>query len=214
MCKVCELIVRQQLVQFWITNEVFIQEQFGFLKGKYFLSQLLSSFHDWARERNKGLTTDVIFLGLSKAFDSVPHERLLTKIHAYGIQGSLLSWPRCVLTNRYQRVFLRENHSSWTSVLSGVPQGTVLGPILFLISINDISRNIMSNTKLFADDIKVYSILRDTKEDVEELQKDLTRLESWSNDWQLKFNTDKCKAMRISKIMIIQVLNIIYVVTS
>ena len=91
MCKVCELIVRQQLVQFWITNEVFIQEQFGFLKEKYFLSQLLSSFHDWARERNKGLTTDVIFLGLSKAFDSVPHERLLTKIHAYGIQGSLLS---------------------------------------------------------------------------------------------------------------------------
>ena len=102
-------------------------------------------------------------------------------------------------TNRYQRAVLRGHHSSWTPVLSGVPQGTVLGPILFLIYINDISRNIMSNTKLFADDMKVYRILRDTKKDIEERQKDLTRLESWSNDWQLKFNTDKWEVMRISK---------------
>ena len=80
-----------------------------------------------------------------------------------------------------------------------VPQGTVLGPIFFLIYISDISRNIMSNTNLFADDMKLYRILRDTKEDVEELQKDLTRLEPWSNDWQLKINTDKCEAMRIPK---------------
>ena len=178
VCKVCEMIVRQQLVQFWISNEVFIPEQFGFLKGKSCLSQLLSSFHDWASGRNKGLTTDVIFLDLSKAFDSVPHERLLTKIHAYSIQCPLLSWLRSFLTNRYQRVVLRGHYSSWTSVLSGVPQGTVRGPILFLIYINNISRNIMSSTKLFADDMKLYRLLRDTKEDVEELQKDLIRLES------------------------------------
>ena len=184
------------------------------LCGNLAAQLLLSSFHDWASERNKGLTTDVIFLDLSKAFDSVPHERLLTKIHAYGIQGPLLSWLRSFLTFRYQRVVLRGHHSSWTPVLSGVPQGTVLGPILFLIYINDISQNIMSNTKLFADDMKVYRILRDTKEDVEELQKDLIRLEAWSNDWQLKFNIDKCEAMRISKRMITQVLDTIYVVAS
>ncbi|XP_044174259.1 uncharacterized protein LOC122957877 [Acropora millepora] len=170
------MIVRKQLVQFWITKEVFIPVQFCFLKGKSFLSQLSSSFHDWARKRNKGLTTDVIFLDLSKAFDSVAHERLLTTIRSYGIQGSLLSCLRC-FTNRYQRAVLREHHSSW----------------------NNISRNIMSNTKLFADDMKVYRTLSDTKKDIEELQKDLTRLESWSNDWQLKFNTDKWEVMRISK---------------
>ena len=124
------------------------------------------------------MTTDDIFLDLSKAFDSVPNERLLTKIHAYGIQGPLVSWLRSFLTNRYQGVVLRGHYSSWTSVLSGVPQGTVRGPILFLIYIDNISRNIMSSTKLFADDMKLYRLLRDTKEDVEELQKDLIRLES------------------------------------
>ena len=117
------------------------------------------------------MTTDVISLDLSKAFDSVPHEGLLTKIHTYGIQGPLLSWLRSSLTNRSQRIVLRGHYSSWISVLSGVPQGTVLGPILFLIYINDISRKITSNTKLFADDLKVYKVLRDTKQDVDKHRK-------------------------------------------
>ena len=133
-----------------------------------------------ARETKASVDSWCYLFRSFKSVNSVPHERLLTKTDAYGIQGSLLSWLRCFLTNRYQRVVVQGHHSSWTSVLSGVPQGTVLGPILFLICINDISRNIMSNTKLFADDIKVYRVLRDTKEDEEELQKDLTCLESWS----------------------------------
>ena len=97
----------------------------------------------------------IIFLDLLKAFDSVPHERLLTKIHAYGIQGPLLSWLRSFLTNRSQRVVLRGHYSSWIFVLSGVPQGTVLESILFLIYIYDISSKITSNTKLFVDDMEV-----------------------------------------------------------
>lgn len=113
------------LVQLWIRNEIFIPEQFGFLKGKSCLRKLLSPFYDWDRERNKGLITDAIFIDLWKAFDSVPHERVLAKIYAYGIRSPLLSWLRYFLTNRYQRVVLQGCYSSWASFLSGVLQGTV-----------------------------------------------------------------------------------------
>ena len=95
---------------------------------------------------------------------------------------------------------MRGHYSSWASILSGVQtQGTVLGPVLFLIYINNVSRNISSHTRLFADDMKVYRVLRDTNEDVEELQKNLTRLEYWGNDWRLRFNTDKREVTHISK---------------
>ena len=199
LCKVCEKIARQHLEEFWITKDIFIPNQFGFMKGKSCLSQLLTVFHDWAHNRNSGLPTDVVFLDFTKAFDSVPHERLLLKLHAYGIRDPLLSWIRSFLTNRRQRVVLRGHYSSWTAVVSGVPQGTVLGPILFLIYINDITRNVESQSKLFADDMKVYRALRNVHEDTQILQDDLNALEQWSTDWQLSFNTTKCEVMRISQ---------------
>ena len=195
----CEKIARQHLEEFWITKDIFIPNQFGFMKGKSCLSQLFTVFHDWAHNRNSGLPTDVVFLDFTKAFDSVPHERLLLKLHAYGIRDPLLSWVKSFLTNRQQRVVLRGHYSSWTAVVSGVPQGTVLGPILFLIYINDITRNVESQSKLFADDMKVYRALRNVHEDTQILQDDLNVLEQWSTDWQLSFNTTKCEVMRISQ---------------
>ena len=195
LCKVCEKIARQHLEEFWITKDIFISNQFGFMKGKSCLSQLLTVFHDWAHNRNSGLPTDVVFLDFTKAFDSVPHERLLLKLHAYGIREPLLSWVRSFLTNRQQRVVLRGHYSSWTAVVSGVPQGTVLGPILFLIYINDITRNVESQSKLFADDMKVYRALRNVHEDTQILQDDLNALEQWITDWQLSVNTTKCEVM-------------------
>ena len=103
------------------------------------------------------------------------------------------------MTNRQQRVVLRGHYSSWTAVVSGVPHGTVLGPILFLIYINDITRNVESQSKLFADDMKVYKALRSVHEDTQILQDDLNALEQWSTDWQLSFNTTKCEVMRFSQ---------------
>lgn len=144
------------------------------MKGRSSLSRLLTLFHDWAQNRNTGLLTDVVLLDFSTAFDSVPHERLLLKLQAYGIRDPLLSWVRSFLTNRHQRVALRGTTcSSWTSVLSGVPQGTVSGPKLFLIYIDDITRNIESQCKLFADDMKVCKVLRNVHEDTQILQNDL-----------------------------------------
>ena len=183
------------------------------MKGKSCLSQLLTVFHDWAHNRNSGLPTNVVFLDFTKAFDSVPHERLLLKLHAYVIRDPLLSWVRSFLTNPQQRVVLRGHYSSWTAVVSGVPQGTVLGPILFLIYINDITRNVASQSKLFPDDMKVYKALRNVHKDTQILQDDLNALEQWSTDWQLSFNTTKCEVMRISQKNDTSSPDITYVVT-
>ena len=110
--------------------------------------------------------------------------------------GSLLTWFRNFLAGHQQRVIVRGSCSSWTSVKSGVPQGTILGPILFLIYINDLVDDITNKIKLFADDTKVYRVLKDT--DSNELQLDLDKMSNWTNTLQLRFNPDKCEVMRIT----------------
>ena len=122
---------------------------------------------------NNAVATDLVLLGFSKVFNSVPHERLFLKLQAYGIRDTLSSWVRSCLANSRQPVVLRGTYSSWPSVLSGVPQGTVSGPKLFLIYIDDITRNIESQCKLFADDMKVCKVLRNVHEDTQILQNDL-----------------------------------------
>ena len=108
-----------------------------------------------AKTRNCSKPTDVIFLDLSKAFDCVSHERLLLKLNRHGIDGPLLQWFKHFLTNRMQRVVIRGKCSDWTSAKSGVPQGTILGPILFIMYINDISTYLTSTVKIYADDTRI-----------------------------------------------------------
>ena len=148
--------MKQRVINFWQDLGVLNEIQFKFLEVKSTVTQLLTCYDDWALSRNKSTTTDIAFLDFTKAFDSVPHERLLLKLKGYGIESNLLHWFRNFLTNRQQRVVVRGTISSWSSVRYGVPQGTILGPILFLIYVNDISSNISSTIKLFVDDIKVY----------------------------------------------------------
>ena len=138
------------------------------------------------------------FLDLAKVYDSVSHERLLLKLNNYyGIDGPLLLWFRHCLTNRQQRVAIRGMYSNWSAMTSGVPQGTILGPILFLIYINDIPNIVKSSVKLFADNTKIYHELSHNSA-TSVLQSDLDSLEEWMRNWQVKFDPEKCEVMRIS----------------
>ena len=138
-------------------------------------------------------------LDFSKAFDTVPHERLLSKCHHMGIRGKTLGWLRAFLVERRQRVLVNGSLSTWAPLTSGVPQGTVLGPLLFLIYINDISDNLTPGTtaRLFADDCVIYRPIS-SPTDRHILQNDIDTLHSWSNTWQMHFNPSKCNMMHIS----------------
>ena len=133
-----------------------------------------------------------------KAFDSVPHRRLLGKLHSYGIRGQALRWIESFLTGRQQRVAVRGTFSGWTSVLSGIPQGSVLGPVLFVIYINDLPDVVLSELFMFADDTKIFREIRH-HEDQAQLQADLKNLQNWSEKWLLIFHPDKCKVMNITR---------------
>ena len=167
VCKIAEKVLKSQVMDFWQNINILNPNQFADIEGRSTLSEHLSCYDDWAKSRNNRKPTDIAFLDFPKAFDSVPHERLLFKLERHGIDGSALQWFRNFLTGRMQRVVLRGTCSSWSPVLSGVPQGTILGPVLFILYVNDISSGILSTVKLYADDTKVYreisDIARDTK---------------------------------------------------
>ena len=140
------------------------------------------TINDFANCLNENSQIDCIFLDFSKAFDRVPHNRLCEKLSYYGISGPLLLWIKHYLFNRHQRVII-DGFSSYPSVVSsGVPQGTVLAPLLFLCFVNDIPLNVTSKIKLYADDILLYHTISSV-DDCTLLQKDIDSLIKWSNTW-------------------------------
>ena len=145
---------------------------------------------------DKASCVDVIYLDYSKAFDSVPHERLMAKLGSYGIDRKVQWWIRNFLLDRMQRVVVNGIQSHAAQVTSGVPQGSVLGAILFLMFINDISDGVRNTLKLFADDSKIYKTIK-SHQDALELQNDLDCLMSWSDRWQLRFSVNKCKVLHM-----------------
>jgi len=143
---------------------------------------------------------DLVFLDFCKAFDKVPHRRLLNKLKYYGITGDLVKWIVQWLTKRSQQVTLENYASSKLPVKSGFPQRTVLGPLMFLLYINDIDENILSTIRLFADDCVIYRII-ESVEDSLCLQSDLHTIYSWANKWQMKLNIDKCVVLRCTRLL-------------
>ena len=159
---------------------------------------------------NTHSSVDVVYLDFAKAFDSVVHSKLLAKLACYGIGQILLSWIRSFLSNRYQYVKVDKSYSSILPVMSGVPQGSVLGPVLFILYVNDI--NVLApvgvTIKLFADDTKLYTTLSD-RIPATHLQSCLSAIFEWSEHWQLKLSPSKCSVMRITSAALRPIHNII-----
>ena len=197
-CKVMEHIMLSHISKHIAANNILTDAQHGFRQGLSTTTQLTSAIHDWSQTLQNRSQCDAVFLDFQKAFDRVPHDRLCTKLQYYGISGNSLNWIHAFLTGRTQAVVVDGSRSSWRAVSSGVPQGSVIGPTLFLLFINDIQDGISSPIRLFADDCVIYrEILSET--DYNSLQGDLQALASWSSTWLMKFNVQKCGIMSFTR---------------
>ena len=191
ICKVYEQLIRTQIVGF--LEDKITDYQHGFVNGKSCLSNLLETFDSIFNILEEGAPVDILYFDFSKAFDRVPHYRLMSKLENIGIRGQVLDIIRDFLTNRTLKVSVNGECSEIKRVLSGVPQGSVLGPLLFVLFINDLPDNIKSNIKLFADDLKLIG----NANCHEDILEDLKELEYWEQLWLLKFNVDKCKVVHV-----------------
>ena len=191
-----EKIIKEEVVKHLDINNLITDSQHGFRSKKSCLTNLLEFCENVTGILDEGDPVDIIYLDFQKAFDKVPHERLLDKLRAHGVGGQIWMWVRDWLKNRQQRVVINGAHSDWTAVISGVPQGSVLGPILFTVYINDLEDRVKSKILKFADDTKLMG-RGGTYNRGETIKNDLMMLENWARDWEMPFNIDKCKVMHL-----------------
>ena len=197
-CKLLEHIVCHSIRDHPDNHNILSVFQHGFRAGHSCDSQLLSTVYDIMSIFDSKCQVDVAVLDFSKAFDIVPHPRILGKIKHYGITGTTLAWISDFLSGSTQQVVVDGSYSEWFTVHSGVPQGTILGPRLFLLYINDLPDCINSRVRLFADDCLVYRKISGF-EDQLALQRDLDALEVWASTWGMKFNPSKCTILSIAR---------------
>ncbi len=199
-CKLLEHIITTNLFKHLEKHNILTPFQHGFRPNRSCETQLLITLQDLLQQYDKDRKSqiDIAVLDFSKAFDKVPHKRLLAKLTSYGASPQIISWIKDFLLGRTQRVTLEGNFSSWLTVDSGVPQGSVLGPLLFLCFINDLPLAVKSQVRLFADDCLLYRTIK-TATDQLQLQKDLASLTQWAETWGMLFNASKCYILRISR---------------
>jgi hypothetical protein len=199
VCKTMEHIVCSNILRHCDKHKIITDAQHGFRKRRSCETQLVLTIQDLAKSVGNRGQTDIILLDFSKAFDKVPHQRLLHKIHYYGITGTTYAWIMDFLKGREQRVVFDGCTSKTAPVSSGVPHGSVLVPLLFLLFINDLPEYVSSTAKvrLFADDCVLYRDIT-SPSDAHQLQTDLDGLQQWEKDWQMECHPQKCQIMHIT----------------
>jgi len=197
-CNIMQAIIADSI--FSHVKDVIFPGQHGFQPSKSTVTQLLETFSEWTKSVDDGHCIDVLYIDIAKAFDSVSHPKLLNKLKLYGIDGKLLSWIEAFLYDRKQRVIIHGIESSEKPVTAGGPQGTALAPLLFLLYINDLPLSLKSSTvKLFADDCKIYFIIKSNQSCPDKLQEDIDILVRWASESQLKIAFEKCNILHIGK---------------
>ena len=194
--KILEQIIRDHIVHHLNSHNLICDNQHGFTINKSCLTNLLEFFDKVFKDYDEHKAVDIIYLDFQKAFDLVPHNKLIAKLKSHGIDGSVLKWIQEWLNNRKQRVIINGTNSEYINVTSGVCQGTVLGPLLFLIYVNDMNNDILNNILEFADDTKL-SAVANTVDNCKTLQNDLNNIVEWSNKWGMKLDIDKCASLHI-----------------
>ena len=197
-CKIMEHIIFHSIMDHLNIHNIINPNQHGFRPGFSCNTQLMLLVDDILKAMDNHLQVDLVLLDFSKAFDTVAHKKLLHKLSHYGIQSNIHKWITTWLTSRTQRVLVEGCTSSSKQVLSGVPQGTVLGPLMFLLYINDIDTSISSSIRLFADDCVLYRVIKSPQDNLI-LQQDLTQLAQWTDTWQMRLNIEKCVTMTCTR---------------
>ena len=181
------------MLNFLLENDLISPKQSGFRPGDAYINQLLSINHEILSSFDIGLEIRGLFLDISKAFDKVWHAGLIYKLRQNGTCGDLINILNDFLTNRKQRVVLNGQCSSWVDIRAGVPQGSILGPLLFLIYVNDLPNGLKSECKLFADGTSLFSVAHDLNTSASDINNDLKLISDWAFQWKMSFNPDPSK---------------------
>uniref|UniRef100_A0A8C5LXA5 Reverse transcriptase domain-containing protein n=1 Tax=Leptobrachium leishanense TaxID=445787 RepID=A0A8C5LXA5_9ANUR len=196
--KLMETMLKERIVEHLKTHRLQDHKQHGFTSGRSCQTNLID-FFDWVTKIiDTGGAVDIAYLDFNKAFDTVPHRRLINKLQSLSLDSNIVEWIRQWLSDRQQRVVVNGVYSAQGLVTSGVPQGSVLGPILFNIFISDIAEGINGKVCIFADDTKICNRV-DVPGGISQMTNDLGKLKKWSELWQLSFNVDKCKIMHLGR---------------